>query len=118
IAGDHSDVALTDITMSDNNGRILPKTSMESDTLNTRLAALSPAKRALLEQKLKQHGVTTTIAHGIPRRAERLAAPLSFAQQRLWFLSQLEPNSSSYNESNGIRLVGPLDLEALRHALN
>ena len=91
---------------------------MDNHELTTRLANLSPAKRALLEQKLKQHGVTATIAQGIPRKAERLVAPLSFAQQRLWFLSQLEPNSSSYNESNGIRLVGPLDTEALRHALN
>ncbi|MBA5872920.1 MAG: amino acid adenylation domain-containing protein [Nitrospira sp. CR1.2] len=41
-------------------------------------------------------------------------APLSFAQQRLWFLSQLEPESWLYNLSFGLRLRGPLDVDALR----
>ncbi|MEB2340365.1 MAG: amino acid adenylation domain-containing protein, partial [Nitrospirales bacterium] len=40
-------------------------------------------------------------------------APLSFAQQRLWFLAQLEPESWLYNLSFGLRLRGPLDVEAL-----
>jgi len=40
--------------------------------------------------------------------------PLSFAQQRLWFLSQLEPDSWFYNLSFGIRVTGPLDAAALQ----
>ena len=51
---------------------------------------------------------------GIPRRTAAGAAPLSFAQQRLWFLQRLEPNSPAYNMSTAVRLRGPLDLEALR----
>ena len=44
--------------------------------------------------------------------------PLSFAQQRLWFLDQLEPNSSVYNVPRGLRFKGPLDLGALARSLN
>ncbi|MGH8108748.1 MAG: condensation domain-containing protein, partial [Arenimonas sp.] len=45
--------------------------------------------------------------------------PLSFAQQRLWFLAQLgEHVSRAYHMPMGLRLVGPLDTQALRHSLD
>lgn len=43
--------------------------------------------------------------------------PLSFAQQRLWFLDHLEPNSPFYNISAGIRLIGPFDTTAFELSL-
>ncbi|HEU0015953.1 MAG TPA: amino acid adenylation domain-containing protein, partial [Longimicrobium sp.] len=43
--------------------------------------------------------------------------PLSFAQQRLWFLEQLEPGRASYNVPFPLRLRGVLDTEVLRGAL-
>ncbi|USJ00461.1 amino acid adenylation domain-containing protein [Xanthomonas prunicola] len=45
--------------------------------------------------------------------------PLSFAQQRLWFLAQLDPRADlAYLMTNGLRLHGRLDRQALRHALD
>ena len=44
--------------------------------------------------------------------------PLSYAQQRLWFIDQLEPGSAAYNIPCAVRLIGPLDAEALGRSLN
>ncbi|MEH2081256.1 MAG: amino acid adenylation domain-containing protein [Nostoc sp.] len=44
--------------------------------------------------------------------------PLSFAQQRLWFFNQLEPNNSFYNISHALRLTGSLNVIALEQTLN
>ena len=44
--------------------------------------------------------------------------PLSFAQQRLWFIDQLEPGGSVYNFPAAVRLKGPLDLVALKQSLD
>ena len=44
--------------------------------------------------------------------------PASFAQQRLWFLNQFEPESPAYNVSAAVRLDGRLDLDALHRSLN
>ncbi|MCG8296358.1 non-ribosomal peptide synthetase [Pseudomonas entomophila] len=46
----------------------------------------------------------------------RQRQPLSFAQQRLWFLWQLEPHSSMYNIPRALQLDGELDAEAVRQA--
>ncbi|RKH98198.1 non-ribosomal peptide synthetase, partial [Corallococcus sp. AB038B] len=44
--------------------------------------------------------------------------PLSFAQQRLWFIDQMEPGTALYNLPVAVRLVGSLDVAALERALN
>ncbi|MBV8318682.1 MAG: amino acid adenylation domain-containing protein, partial [Planctomycetaceae bacterium] len=53
------------------------------------------------------------------RRVERSGPlPLSFAQQRLWFLDQLAPGGATYNVPLALRLVGALDVPALERAFN
>jgi amino acid adenylation domain-containing protein len=45
-------------------------------------------------------------------------APLSFSQQRLWFLHQLDPESAAYNMQAAVRIQGSLDILALERSLN
>ena len=45
------------------------------------------------------------------------ALPLSFAQQRVWFLDQLEPGSSAYNLPLAVRLTGKLEIEVLERSV-
>ncbi|MEM7585289.1 MAG: amino acid adenylation domain-containing protein, partial [Acidobacteriota bacterium] len=58
----------------------------------------------------------TSIAQ-IPRRPVAGTAPLSFSQQRLWLLHQLDPNSAAYHLPVVLQLRGDLDLGALQTAL-
>jgi len=86
--------------------------------LSLRIAQLSPAKRALLELKLGQSGARYISLRRILPRQTRDPVPLSFAQQRLWFLNQLEPESAAYNEATALRLQGDLHTHALSQALS
>src|SRR5215217_5578771 len=52
------------------------------------------------------------------RAARARIVPTSFAQQRLWFLSRLEPDSAAYNVPSALRLRGPLNEAALRATFN
>ncbi|WP_186062490.1 non-ribosomal peptide synthetase [Burkholderia gladioli] len=54
----------------------------------------------------------------IPPAPRDAALPLSFAQQRLWFIDQFEPEHAFYNIPSALRLSGVLDLEALRGAID
>src|SRR5437870_5470711 len=89
------------------------------DLLADQIANLPAEKRALLELRLRQNkSANVAVEQIIPRRAAGDPAPLSFAQQRLWFLDQLQPESSFYNISRSLGLEGVLNLEALRKSLS
>src|SRR5690242_5625917 len=87
------------------------------DELSTRIASLSPEKRALLQLRLRRSPASAKPESAIKARADRSSARASFAQQRLWFLEQLEPGQAAYNVPRAIRLSGRLDIQALRAML-
>ena len=81
------------------------------------LAALSPEQRTLLQARLRDAGLGVPDGQSIPRRPSSVPAPLSFAQQRLWFLQRLEPGGAAYNIPFAARLTGALDIVAVQGAL-
>ena len=85
-----------------------------------RIADLPPEKRALLFQQLQKQKEKERPAEapGIPRQ-ERTAEhyPLSFAQQRLWFLYHFEPESPEYNIPQAFRIEGDLEPDVMQKAL-
>jgi amino acid adenylation domain-containing protein/non-ribosomal peptide synthase protein (TIGR01720 family) len=85
------------------------------DDLLQRRATLSSTKRALLEQWSQG---TSARPAAIPRRPVDSQPPLSFAQQRLWVIDQLIPNSPAYNISTSVRLSGRLMVDALQQSLD
>lgn len=84
--------------------------------LNQRLAKLSPEKRELLRSLLLEKNKEPLAT--IPRRKETAACLQSFAQQRLWFLEQLEPGNPAYRISVTLRMEGHLDVTLLTQSLN
>lgn len=85
--------------------------------ISDRLARLSGEKRTQLLERLKQ--TETGQKNRIHKRnGTEKAMPLSFAQERLWFLSQLSPDSVSYNEAGAIELIGKLNIDALERGLH
>ncbi|HYY41929.1 MAG TPA: condensation domain-containing protein, partial [Pyrinomonadaceae bacterium] len=71
----------------------------------------------LLEEEGVEHDAAAMAAPRILPRAGDAQLPLSFAQQRLWFLAQLQPTSAAYNMPGLLRLAGRLDLAALTQSL-
>ncbi|WP_164013943.1 non-ribosomal peptide synthetase [Pyxidicoccus trucidator] len=67
-------------------------------------------------ERLRRTGSSVPAPPLRPRADRTAAPPVSFAQQRLWFLDQLEPGSASYNVPAAVRLTGPLDAQALERS--
>lgn len=90
------------------------------DDVSNRVASLSPDERAALVMKLKRQarGAEKEVDHAIRRRERDIDAPLSLAQQRLWFLHQLDPANDPYYLPFYYRLTGPLNVAALERGLN
>jgi hypothetical protein len=86
--------------------------------ISKRRSKLSAAKRTLLEKRLRGEFEEVSKAHIIRPRQEPDFFPLSFAQERLWFVDQLEPGNPAYNRPMALRLTGSLNVKALQQALS
>ncbi|MEU0807715.1 MupA/Atu3671 family FMN-dependent luciferase-like monooxygenase [Streptomyces sp. NPDC005970] len=85
------------------------------DRLRAGLPHLERLRRALHPETAEAIGLPKTDAAGGVATAP--PAPLSPGQRRIWLHERLLPGGTAYNEATAIRLDGPLDLPALRHAL-
>jgi hypothetical protein len=90
---------------------------MTSD-LAARRERLSPEKRALLAKRLQAAagGGEEEAVAAVPRREDSGPAPLSFAQERLWWYAREFPERRAYNVLHSLGLFGPLRKEALAAA--
>jgi amino acid adenylation domain-containing protein/non-ribosomal peptide synthase protein (TIGR01720 family) len=92
--------------------------------ISKRIAALSPAQKALLKRRLVQKGLTNLKTQYLNQeltivpRQDKNSGVLAYAQERLWILHQLQPDLPSYNEINLFQLTGVLDLVALESSFN
>lgn len=87
--------------------------------LTKQIEGLPPEQRDLLVLLLsKKKREEAARSHIVPLSRASDTFALSFAQQRLWFLSQLQQENAVYNVSGGVRMEGPLSVAALERALD
>ncbi|HSV65773.1 MAG TPA: amino acid adenylation domain-containing protein, partial [Mycobacteriales bacterium] len=84
----------------------------------SRVSALPSALQELLRRRLAGQAGQAGQADLITPAEHTGPLPLSFAQQRLWFLNELQPDQAEYNSALPLRLVGRLDVPALTGALS
>ncbi|MEU7481581.1 non-ribosomal peptide synthase/polyketide synthase [Lentzea sp. NPDC042327] len=95
--------------------RVISRLRAELDApVSPRVLFTSPTVARLVEEIGAGTGAAEDV---IPRTPRNGALPLSFAQQRLWFLDQFEPESTDYLSPSILRLRGHLDVGALNRAL-
>ncbi len=81
------------------------------------IMGLSPEERLVLELLLKEEGVDTSKLP-IPVRKDNESIPLSFVQNRFWFLQQLDLDKPVYNVAAAFRITGKLRTDILEKRIN
>ena len=83
-----------------------------------RIANLSPDRQELLARLLKQNQIDLSQAVIMPRARNSNDAPLSFAQQRLWLVLQLDPDNVAYNVPEPLLFKGQMNVTALAESFS
>jgi pristinamycin I synthase 3 and 4 len=97
-------------------GQLPALENSSKQTLAERIARLSPDQRAVYERKRRE--MQKQSKPRIPRLEGCGPWPASTDQAALWFIQQLEPNTSAYNIGNGFRVKGRLDVALFEKCLN
>jgi amino acid adenylation domain-containing protein len=92
--------------------------ALARDRLGVELPATSPLEDRTVEAMARRAEAAQRAGAPIPRQPGEGPFPLSSAQQRLWFLHQLAPESAAYALPIALRLRGPLDVAVLARALD
>jgi hypothetical protein len=82
----------------------------KNNDLKARIDNLSPAKRALLENRLRERQVVSELTGKIPTRPTGLQ-PLSLPQRHLWFLTQFDAQNPANNRPSAFCIEKPFDNE-------
>ena len=90
---------------------------MDSITINNRFDKSLPAIHGDKEKVKRIEGSYSEMPE-ISRRANQETAPLSFAQQRLWFLQLMQPASPFYNVFHALHFSSPVNVAVLKRALS
>ena len=85
-------------------------------SLQRRVSSLSPTKRAVFLKRFLNEGRSRS--EQIKSQPDEEVYPLSFQQQRVYFIEQLQPGSSRYHISRAFHLDGPLNRRAIESALH
>ena len=79
---------------------------------------ISQEQLGLLSEYMREKGSKSLFIQPIARESLHGVLPLSFAQQRLWFLDQLQHNSPAYNIAIAYRIKGEINIAALEQSMN
>ncbi len=105
-----------DIKLWIENGRL--RCSAPKEALTPELKAELAARKAEIFDFISQaNQALKTCSEPIQPGLRQGNIPLSFSQQRLWFLNQLEPNSSAYNIPAAVKITGKLNITALSESI-
>ena len=91
---------------------------MSDSSLLATWNALTPDKRKAFAALMRKKGINVYAGLPVSRASRTGVLPLSYAQERMWFLSQLDPESAAYNIAGGFELAGRLEPRAVQQAVD
>ncbi len=93
-------------------------TTNPANDLSDRMGRLSPAQRALLDRRMREHNRTPDRLSRIPRRQRLDRSRLTVDQERIWLIHQFDPGDPAYAVFFASRLRGDVNADAIQRAVD